>query len=374
MNKIHPTAFRSFISVFFLTLLLITSCKKEDDHQKPLQSYTQVNLTANNDEYVKPVQEDATLLNSWGLTFNTTGIPWIASQAGHVSQVYSAEGATLIPPVKIPSPSSLDGGGNPTGIVFNATNDFVIPSANSNPASAARFIFAGVDGVISAWNGTRGGTAYRVATTTSVYTGLAIGHSGGVNYIYGANFKDGRIDVWDGSWAGVSMKFSDPFLPAGYSPFNIQAVGDNLYVMYAKVGSDGDEEHGAGKGLVDIYTMAGKFVKRFATGGKLNAPWGVALAPASFNVNGDELLLVGNFGDGRINAYSKSGKFLGQLTRPDHTTLEIEGLWALQFPPFTSTIDPNRLYFTAGPDEEQDGLFGYIMPSMSDSKSGGNGY
>jgi len=373
MNKFNPTAFRSFIGLSFLALLLVTSCKKEEKPPKALSSYLQTNLTANNDEYVKPVQTDATLLNSWGLTFNPSGIPWIASEAGHVSQVYTAEGATVIPAVKIPSPSSLDGGGTPTGIVFNPTSDFVIPSANANPASAAKFIFDGDDGVISAWNGTRGGTAYRVAATTGGYFGLAIGHVDNVNYIYAANFKDGRIDVWDGSWKAVSMKFSDPFLPASYSPFNIQAIGDNLYVMYAKVGNGGDEEHVVGEGLVDIYTMAGKFVKRFATGGKLNAPWGVALAPTSFDANGEELLLVGNFGDGRINAYNKGGKFLGQLTRPDHTTLEIEGLWSLQFPPFTSSIDPNRLYFTAGPDDEKDGLFGYLTPNMSSSK-GGNGY
>ena len=372
MNKFNPTAFTKAGILLLALGMWSAGCKKIEDHIDALQSYAQTNLTANNDEYVKPMQTDPTLLNSWGLAFNPTGIPWIASEAGNVSQVYSAEGATLIPPVKIPSASSLDGGGTPTGIVFNPTNDFVIPSANSNPASAAKFIFDGDDGVISAWNGTRGGTAYRVAATTGGYFGLAIGHSGDVNYIYAANFKDGRIDVWDGQWNAVKMSFTDPFLPAKYSPFNIQAIGDNLYVMYARVGPGGDEDHVVGAGLVDIYTMTGKFIKRFATGGRLNAPWGVALAPSSFDDHGKELLLVGNFGDGRINAYRKDGKFLGQLTRPDHTTLEIEGLWSLQFPPFTSSIDPNRLYFTAGPDDEKDGLFGYLSPFMTDNKDHGN--
>ncbi|HUP11536.1 MAG TPA: TIGR03118 family protein, partial [Niastella sp.] len=140
------------------------------------------------------------------------------------------------------------------------------------------------------------------------------------------------------------------------------------YVMYAKVGA-GEEETGVGKGLVDIFTTGGAFVKRFATGGLLNAPWGVALAPATFDNDNDQdkqLLLVGNFGDGRINAYrAADGKFVGQLTRKDKSVIEIEGLWALSFPPSTSTIDPNRLYFTAGPDDEEDGLFGYLIRDKS---------
>jgi uncharacterized protein (TIGR03118 family) len=156
----------------------------------------------------------------------------------------------------------------------------------------------------------------------------------------------------------------DPDLPSDYSPFNIQVVGDRLYVMYAK--AEGDEEvHGAGLGLVDVYTTNGMFVKRFATGGTLNAPWGVAMAPVSFYKDDDDsdagpAILVGNFGDGRINAYrERDGKFLGQLSM-HNTPITIDGLWAISFAPSTSPINQNLLYFTAGPDDENDGLFGYI--------------
>jgi uncharacterized protein (TIGR03118 family) len=254
--------------------------------------------------------------------------------------------------------------------VFNpVATDFMIPAGNGTADAAARFIFVGVDGVISAWNGTWGTKAYRKAVTEGVYTGLAYASNGGSPRLYGANFKTGKIDVWDKDWNPSSgFTFSDPDLPGGYSPFNIQAIDDKLYVMYAKV-SGAEEEKGVGKGLVDVFTTGGAFVKRFATGGLLNAPWGVALAPASFNndnSDNQQLLLVGNFGDGRINAFrAKDGKFIGQLTNKDKKTIEIEGLWALSFPPATSSIDPNRLYFTAGPDDEEDGLFGYLIKDMS---------
>ena len=157
----------------------------------------------------------------------------------------------------------------------------------------------------------------------------------------------------------------DPNLPAGYAPFNIQAVGQQLYVMYAKVDpAEGEEEKGPGLGYVDIYNTDGSFVKRFVSNGQLNAPWGIAWAPAGFfgtDENAQPAILIGNFGDGHINAYSPNGNFLGQL-RAHGNPIVIEGLWAISFPPATATsINPNRLYFAAGPDDEEDGLFGYIV-------------
>jgi len=200
-------------------------------------------------------------------------------------------------------------------------------------------------------------------SSTSAYTGLAIAKSGNEMFLYAANFKTGKIDVFNRTFDMVMNKpFNDPYLPAGYAPFNIQALGDNLYVTYAKVGSDGEEEAGVGKGFVDVYTTKGVLLKRFASKGLLNAPWGVAWAPASF-FSGDQkedAILIGNFGDGRINAYKTDGTFIGQI-RMNGKPLVIEGLWALSFPPSTSTIDKNRLYFTAGPEDEKDGIFGYIM-------------
>jgi uncharacterized protein (TIGR03118 family) len=239
-----------------------------------------------------------------------------------------------------------------------------------------------VDGILSAWNGGAGNNAFLVKnnSATSAYTGLTLAANGGANYLYAANFRAKKIDVWDKTFAPVAMTFKDPGIPSGYSPFNIQVVGSWLYVLYAKVGPDGKDQPGAGNGYVSIFTTAGNFVKRFASKGYLNAPWGIAMTPTGFfeDLDGDDsksgksghgnsddfdepLLLVGNFGDGRINVYTQDGQFLGQLKSHGRTVV-IDGLWALSFPPVTATaIDPNRLYFTAGPDDEQHGLFGYII-------------
>jgi uncharacterized protein (TIGR03118 family) len=370
----------------FAFLLFISSCKKSDtpssapeeiaaaknENQKVkrLKNYRVRLLAANNSEYgaehVIP-----TMMNAWGLTWSSTGTPWISAEAGHVSDITDSIGNRIsaIDPVNIPSPTSLTGGGSPTGTVFNPTSgEFVIPSGNGTAAQAARFIFVGDDGVISAWNGTWGHSSYRVGVNAgSAYTGLTLASSGGNNYLYAANLSMSRIEVWNKNWVAQTWPgaFTDPNLPSDYAPFNIQVIGDKLYVMYVQL--EGDEEaHGPGLGLVDIYTTAGVFVQRFATGGTLNAPWGVAMAPVEFYKDDDDLdagpaILVGNFGDGRINAYrAKNGKFLGQLSI-HNTPITIDGLWAISFPPSTATtINHNLLYFTAGPDDETDGLFGYI--------------
>jgi len=382
MYKKHATACLWITGIFLSSAVILSSCKKNTDMPSPsdeeqmkngkgkdLKDFKQVNLVGNTMEY-QPAHVDPTLINAWGIAFSSGGTPWVSSNVGHVSDVYNSEGATVLGPVHIPSPGGPEGG-NPTGVVFSSsTTDFIIPSGNAQPASAARFIFAGVDGVISAWNGTRGTHAFMKFnhSATSVYTGLAIASMGGHNILYAANFRTGKINVWDWNWNPVAMSFTDPNLPAGYAPFNIQNVGGKLYVMYAKVGDDGDEDAAPGNGYVDIYNLDGTFWKRFISRGQLNAPWGVAKAPATFfnDDRGDEedtndIILVGNFGDGRINAFrGKDGKFLGQL-RAHGKPIIIEGLWGISFPPSTSTINPNRLYFAAGPDDETQGLFGYII-------------
>lgn len=375
------------------SLLIAPGCKKNTDvnsNQSPnmlaskakkthlIRNFTQTNLVDNNGEY-HALHTDPTLINAWGIAFGPTGIAWVNAQGGHVSELYSGEGVVNpgLPRVNIPSPGSLTSGGNPTGIVFSAsTTDFKIPSA-TNPAqmTAARFIFVGVDGVVSAWNGTRGTTAYRVANNvaTSAYTGLALATNSGQTYLYAADFRAGRIAVWDNNWNAVtSFSFMDPNLPAGYSPFNIQNINGQLYVTYVKVGPDGRSQAGAGLGYVDLYNPNGTLVKRFASVGTLDAPWGLVWAPSSF-ISDDEdddtqgAILVGNFGDGHINAYRPSdGKFLGQLSF-HKMPIVIEGLWALTFAPSTSTISQGRLYFAAGPDHEEDGLFGYITRAQDDN-------
>lgn len=320
---------------------------------KLLKDFSQVNLVGSTTEY-SPGRVDPLLVNAWGISFSPTGTFWISATNTGVSTIYNREGVQGLPAVNIPSPAAATGG-HPTGQVFNASTDFKLP--NGNPA---RFIFDGVDGVISGWNG--GTAAIRMISKPgiSVYTGLAIGKVGTSNFLYAADFKSGKIDVFDKDWMPVAMPFMDAGLPAGYAPFNIQAIGNKLYVMYAKVGDDGHEVKHPGDGYVSIFNMDGSFDSRLISRGQLNAPWGVALTPPGFyGDDTDSTVLIGNFGDGHINAFTRSGDFIGQL-RAHGNPVVIEGLWAITFPPATSTIDPNRLYFAAGPDDETQGLFGYI--------------
>jgi uncharacterized protein (TIGR03118 family) len=368
------------IACIVALLFFITSCQKNIDRvsasseiagvakdPKALKDFEQVNLVANNDEY-GAAHINPHLLNAWGIAFSGNGaVAWVNAQADHTSHLYNQEGVQNSgrPFVNIPLPAAPTGG-NPTGIVFaNIANQFTIPpgpNTTSTTPAAATFIFVGVDGVLSAWNGTYTTNAFRVfAHPGSAYTGLAIGNNGGNNFIYLANFATGQIEVYNKDWTSVPMSFTDPDLPAGYAPFNIQNVGGSLYVMYAKVDpEEHEEEAGPGLGYVDIYTTGGTLVKRFVSRGQLNAPWGVAMAPAGFWGEGTDMqnvILVGNFGDGHINAFNSDGAFLGQL-RQHGEPIVIEGLWAIMFPP--GTTNTNRLYFAAGPDDEQDGLFGYI--------------
>jgi uncharacterized protein (TIGR03118 family) len=338
-----------------------------------------VNLVANKAKYA-PKLVDPTLQNAWGLAWAPSGIAWVNANGDGVSELYTGEGAIVRAPVRIPSPTDTMGG-EPSGIVFAGGKGFTL--ANNQGAA---FLFVGEDGVLSGWNGAAGNNALRIKdrSATSIYKGLALASNGGKNFIYAANFKTGKIDVWDTTFAPVSMPFNDPAIPAGFAPFNIQAVGSWLFVNYAKHGMGGDEADGPGLGFVDIFNPDGSFVRRFASHGTLNAPWGVTMTPAGFlNDNdmddsggksdggmskhdgkddfSDPVILVGNFGDGRINVFTLSGQFLGQL-QSHNRPIVIDGLWALGFAPTTATtIDPMRLYFTAGPDGEMDGLFGYLL-------------
>lgn len=337
--------------------------KKNDKTPQALKDFNQVNLVGNNDEY-KPAHIDAHLINAWGIAFSSSGIAWVSAEVGHISAVYDRDGNMLAarPEVAIPSPTGTTGG-SPTGQTLNIdTNSTHFKLSNG---ASGRFLFAGSDGVLSGWNGGAGNNALVIKnnSATSAYTGLTMAkNSAGHYYLYAANFKTGKIDVWDTNFVSVQMLFHDAGIPSGYAPFNIQSVSGLLYVMYAKVGDDGDEEKGAGLGYVDIYSTNGNLEKRLVSKGQLNAPWGVAWAPAAFFKDSDakDAILIGNFGDGHINVYNKDGDFQGQL-RSHGNPIEIDGLWALMFPPSTSTIDPNRLYFTAGPDDETEGLFGYII-------------
>lgn len=349
--------------VLFTLALINTSCKKNPfEPANPsvgLENFNQVNLVANNASYYAS-RIDTVLQNAWGISFSPTGNIWLSANVTGYSVVYDKMGTQLLSPVSIPSPKTA-GDGAVTGQVFSGSANFLLP--NGSPAI---FIFATQDGIIAGWN--KGKISNAVTkinnSTTASYFGLALASNMGANYIYAANFKQASIDVFDNNWNSVNMKFTDPNLPAQYSPFNIQKIGDQLYVLYAKVGADGNEIHAAGLGIVDIFNTDGSFVKRFISNGELNSPWGIAKAPNSFfgkdSSAFNNTILVGNFGDGHINAYNGSGTFLGPI-KSHGKALVVDGLWAISFAPATATsINPNWLYFGAGPNYEKDGLFGYI--------------
>jgi uncharacterized protein (TIGR03118 family) len=365
--------------LLILFLALFTGCQKIKIDKNDLRDFQQVNLDANSAVYA-PGLVVPSLQNAWGLAWAPSGIAWVNAQTGHVSELFTGEGAIVRPAINIPSPTDTIGG-TPTGIVFAGGAGFML--ANKQPAA---FLFVGDDGVISGWNGADGNNAQRIAnnSATASYFGLTLSTNAGSHMLYAANFKTGKIDVWDTTFTPVAMSFHDPDLPDHYFPFNIQAIGSWLFVNYAKVGADGNEIHQVGLGLVDVYNTDGSFVKRFASFGTLDSPWGVVMTPANFlddkdmgvddsggkagknnqgQFDNDSLsfILIGNFGDGHINVFSLGGQFLGQL-QSHNKTIVIDGLWALSFAPTTATtIDPKRLYFTEGANDETDGVFGYLI-------------
>jgi uncharacterized protein (TIGR03118 family) len=356
-------------------MLAVSSCHKLDVPNQSLRNFEQVNLVANKGKY-QPRTIDPTLINGFGLDWSSTGIAWVNSVGGHVSELYNADGSVGRPNVKIPSPTDTING-LPTGVVFAGGKGFQIPGGN------ALFLFSGFDGVISGWNSAAGLTAKRLRSPQGAsYTGIAIASAGGRNFVYAANFGANKIDVWDTAFSKVTtMSFVDPSIPNGFAPYNIQNISDVLFVTYAQIGANGLPVAGKGKGYVSQFNPDGTFVRRVASAGTLDVPWGITIAPIGFlkkddlkddsspsgkygDDGNDEIenavLLVGNFGDGKINVFNFAGKFLGQLGTKNKTIV-IDGLWALSFPPSSAGIDPHRLYFTAGPEHETDGLFGYII-------------
>jgi uncharacterized protein (TIGR03118 family) len=302
--------------------------------------------------------QDVNLVNPWGLVSSPTSPFWVADNHAGVSTIYRGNGVANSLVVTVPPAAGGQPPGAPTGVVFNGGSAF----------GAARFIFATEDGVIAAWSS--GTTAIRAADRSAsgaVYKGLAIGNNGSGNFLYAANFQAGTVDVFDTSFGLTSLSgnFTDPNLPAGYAPFNIQNFGGKLYVTYAlkEVGGS-DDVPGAGNGFVDVFDLNGNLVRRLISGGALNSPWGLSLASPGFGPYANDLL-VGNFGDGRINVFDPAtGNQVGTLKDQVGQPLEIPGLWGLSFGNGQNAGSVNDLYFAAGiPGNgalEDHGLFGRI--------------
>jgi len=259
-------------------------------------------------------QLDPDLVNPWGVAFNPNGFVWVVDNHAARSTLYDGNGIKQALIVTIPSANGTDPG-SPTGITFNGTSDFRIAVSPGATPIVAPFLFVSEDGVVSAWAPPLT-TAQVVATNLAAnYKGVAIAGDGVANRLYAADFVGGRIDVYTSSFAPTTVPgaFADPSIPSGYGPFNIMAFQGNLYVAYAKIGDEGDEVAGKGLGYVRVFDANGVLLKRLISRGPLNAPWGMAIAPAGFGRFSNRLL-VGNFGDGMINAFDvHSGHFAGRL-------------------------------------------------------------
>ena len=323
--------------------------------------YAQTNLVSDQAGMVQ--LHDPDLVNAWGLAFGPSTPAWVANNHSNNSTLY-AGGIGMTPVMKVPPTVAIPGGA-PTGAVFNGSSSFMIGKRmNSAPAL---FIFDSEAGRITAWNQmvpniNKAQTVAKVKG--AIFKGLAIAKAKGGRRIYATDFHHGRVDVWDSNFDRVHSKraFKDAKLPKRYAPFGIQAVKGRIFVTYAKQDKDAeDDSPGAHRGFVDVYTPAGKLVKRFASHGPLNSPWGITRAPSGFGAaSGD--LLVGNFGNGAINAYNpKTGKLVGGLESTSGEKLKIDGLWALRFG--NGVIGTRKtLLFTAGPNDESHGLFGELRP------------
>jgi len=328
------------------------------------QFYAQHNLVS--DGFVPADHINTDVVNAWGLVSGPTTPWWIVDNGTGKSTLYNVATGTFPLTVTIPGVGGEQG--NPTGIVFNGGSGFVIN--NGAGTSAARFIFASEDGTISAFRGVPVVTVVPNAQAPAhgaIYKGLAIDSDTNGQFLFATDFHNGAVDIFDASFHAVTIPgaFTDPNLPPGFAPFGIQNINGTIYVTYALQDEDKEDDvAGPGNGFVDAFTTSGAFISRVASMGELNSPWGLALAPADFGrFSGD--LLVGNFGDGRIHAFrQEDGEFeaVGLLHSAAGKPIQIDGLWALQFGHGASANGPtNTLFFTAGPAEEEHGLFGSIV-------------
>ena len=305
--------------------------------------------------------QDANLIDPWGIANSKTSPYWISDQGTDRSTLYNGAGTASALVVEVPPVGTPSG---PTGMIAvpSGTTGFVVPGGTST----AHFIFDTLDGTIAAW--ASGGTAVTTVTTSgAVYTGLAFANNGTANYLYAADFvSGGKIQVFDSTFAPATLtgSFADAGIPGSYAPFNIQALGNNLYVTYAQVSpAAGFPNAGSGLGYVDEFDSNGNLIAELvAANSALNAPWGLTMSPAAFT-EFPNALLVGNFGNGEINAFDPThGTFLGTLTDPEGRAIVNEGLWAIEFGNGNTGSSPNTLYITAGINGLQDGLFAAISP------------
>jgi uncharacterized protein (TIGR03118 family) len=342
------------------------------------RSFVQTNLVSDIPGLARVT--DPNLKNPWG-TSTAPGLPiWVSDNNAGVTTLYDGAGQPIplqakapVNAVAIPAPPSAGKGavGAPTGTVFNPTGAGFVVSKKGASASS-RFLFATEDGTIVGWSPTadraNGIIAVDHSTVTdpagdlgAVYKGLALVTTPAGTFLYATNFRFGTVEVFDSSFNLVKT-FTDPNVPAGFAPFGIHNIGGQLFVTFARQKADKhDDLAGPGNGFVDVFSPNGTLLQRLVSEGRLNSPWGVTLAPLTFGAFGADIL-VGNFGDGHVNAYDRAGHFEGRLLNAAGQPLTIPGLWGLRFPAGSLNAVAGALYFTAGINDEKDGLFGNLVP------------
>lgn len=312
--------------------------------------YTLTNLTSNVSGQAP--FSDPLLVNAWGISYAPGGDFWISDAGSGYSTLYDATGAPQPLQVVIPSASGT-GLGSPTGMVYNASQEFKIDTWVS------AFMFCTLDGTISGWSHFDPNNALigvNNSKSGAVYTGLAITNRTSGNLLYAADAANNKVDVYNGTFQFV-MSFTDSGLPAGYTPFNVQDIEGNVIVTFS---------NGASGGYVDLFTEAGKLKARITHGGPLNQPWGIALAPKNFGSLSNTLLIANNIDNSStISGYStKTGKYVGTIRDSSGNPIKIDQLWAIEFGGGSSSNGAtNQLFFTAGPNNNVNGLFGVIAPN-----------
>jgi uncharacterized protein (TIGR03118 family) len=331
--------------------------------------YRQRNLVSDTSQ-IRADHRDPHLVNSWGLAFNPFGVAWVADNGTGFATLYDGNGRPQSLVVTIPGKGKETG--NPTGTVFYGGPAFLVSKGSAS--GPARFLFVNEDGGISGWSPMADLThAVKVIDNSfnqAVYKGVALSGNGRGTLLYATDFHNGRVNVYDSNFRPVSLPdrpFFDHNLPSGFAPFGIQAINGDLYVSYAKQDADRhDDVHGRGLGYINVFDPDGHLLRRLVSNGALNAPWGMTLAPASFGKFSNRLL-VGNFGDGTINAYDlASGAWVGRLKGPDRRPVQIPGLWGIAFGNGLSNQPIDTLFFTAGPGDEKHGLYGRLDVAPGD--------
>jgi uncharacterized protein (TIGR03118 family) len=359
-NRVPAQGLRVALSGLFALSTALTA--------QQAQHYTQTNLVS--DTPGMAAVTDPNLVNPWGMS-RSSGSPWWISDNGPgLATVYGATGTPASLVVTIP-PADSSGGqlGTPSGQIYNGTSGFALA-----PGFPAKFIFVTEDGTVSGWNpGVNATSAVIVVNTkgASVFKGVTVATivdpaMGALDFLYVADFRKGDVDVYDTSFQRIPLgedAFRDERIPRGFAPFNVQNIGGNLYVAFAEQDSaKHDEVDGAGLGYVDVFSPTGRLLLRLQSGRWFNAPWGIAQAPSDFGAYSHDVL-VGQFGSGQVLVFDPvTGRYIASLVDSTNAPIAIDGLWGLAFGSGGGSGPANSLYFTAGPDGEQHGLFGSITP------------